>query len=78
MCLSRLIDFSCIPRHFEQRCVITLMPLDPNKSYKCPFCKCRAHAKLKEEVDLLLCPYCDIGMDYYVAEVNVKENSLKL
>lgn len=65
-----------MPKHFEQRCSMTLMPLDFNDGYKCPFCKCIAHAKLKEEVDMLLCPYCDIGMDYYTAEINDKKDRI--
>lgn len=69
MFLLRLLDSSCLPNHFETRCALTMMPLNSNSAYKCPFCKIRFHVNLENEVNVLFCPYCDIAMDLHFVKI---------
>ncbi|KAK5642866.1 hypothetical protein RI129_009033 [Pyrocoelia pectoralis] len=62
--LSIIIGLSCVPAHRDSRCCISYMPIIHLPYFRCQFCKCIVHNELSGIYKTLLCPYCDIPLNY--------------
>lgn len=62
ICGENIIGIECFPPHFDMRCAISYMQVDKLPCYKCIFCKNIVNNNLENEVDIILCPMCDIPL----------------